>query len=52
MVGPPNRSVEAMVEDIKAFSRESFLEKYPELMEKSGERPEVWDDAYFAETIG
>ena len=36
-------SVEAMVEDIKAFSKKSFLEKYPDLMEKNGEMPEIWD---------
>jgi REP element-mobilizing transposase RayT len=45
-------SVEAMVGDIKAFSRKSLLEKYPDLMEKNGGRPGVWDDAYFSETIG
>jgi hypothetical protein len=45
-------SVEAMIKEIKAFSRKSFLEKYPDLMEKNGERPAIWDDAYFSETIG
>ena len=45
-------SVEAMIKEVKAFSRKSFIEKYPDLMEKNGERPVIWDDAYFAETIG
>ncbi len=45
-------SVEVMARNIKTSSRKAFREKYPGLFEKFGKGFEVWDEAYFSETIG
>jgi REP element-mobilizing transposase RayT len=44
-------SVEEMVHRIKRFSNNAILEKYPFVREKFRKDAEIWDEAYFAETV-
>ena len=45
-------SVEEMVHRIKRFSNNAILKKYPFVREKFIKDAEIWDEAYFAETVG
>jgi REP element-mobilizing transposase RayT len=45
-------SIEEIVHRIKQFSNKAILEKFPLLRDKLGGNTEIWDEAYFTETIG
>jgi REP element-mobilizing transposase RayT len=45
-------SVETMVKEIKQFSKNAILEKFIDIKEKFDKGIEIWDAAYFSETIG
>lgn len=45
-------SIEEIVHRIKQFSNDAILEKFPLLRDKFGGNTEIWDEAYFVETIG
>jgi REP element-mobilizing transposase RayT len=45
-------SVEEMVHKIKRFSNNAILEEFPSVRDKLGGDTEIWDEAYFVETIG
>ena len=45
-------SVDEMVYKIKGFSNNNIIEKFPSVKDKLGGQAEIWDEAYFAETIG
>ena len=44
-------SVEEMVHKIKRFSINAILEKFPSVRDKLGGDTEIWDEAYFVETV-
>lgn len=41
-----------VVNEIKRFSNNAVLEKFPLLRDKLSGDIEIWDEAYFVETIG
>ena len=45
-------SIEEIVHRIKQFSNDAILEKFPLIRDKIGNDTEIWDEAYFTETIG
>ena len=45
-------SIEEIVHRIKRFSSDAILEKFPLIRDKIGNDTEIWDEAYFTETIG
>jgi putative transposase len=45
-------SVETMVQDIKGFSENAMLARFVEMKEKLDGKFELWDAAYYSETIG
>jgi putative transposase len=45
-------SIEEIVYRIKQFSKDVILEKYPLITDTLGSSTEIWDEAYFVETIG
>jgi len=45
-------SVEEMIHRIKRFSNNAILEKYSSVREKFVKNAEIWDEAYFVETVG
>ena len=45
-------SVEEMVHKIKRFSNNAILKEFPSVRDKLGGNTEIWDEAYFVETIG
>ena len=45
-------SIEEIVHRIKQFSNDAILEKFPLLRDKLSGDTEIWDEAYFTETIG
>jgi len=45
-------SIEEIAHRIKQFSNDAILEKYPLLRDKLSGNTEIWDEAYFSETIG
>ncbi len=45
-------SVEKIVNKIKKFSNNAMLEEFPSLKDKLSVHAEIWDEAYFVETIG
>jgi len=45
-------SIEEIVHRIKQFSNDAILEKFPLLRDKISGDAEIWDKAYFVETIG
>ena len=45
-------SVEEMVHRIKRFSNNAILDKYSYVREKFVKNAEIWDEAYFVETVG
>ena len=45
-------TVEAVVHRIKRFPNNAILEKFPSVRDKLGGDTEIWDEAYFVETIG
>ena len=45
-------SIEEIVHRIKQFSNHAILEKFPLLRDKISGDAEIWDKAYFVETIG
>lgn len=45
-------SIEEIVYRIKKFSNHAILEKFPLIRDALGENTEIWDQAYFVETIG
>jgi REP element-mobilizing transposase RayT len=46
------RSVEDMVSDIKKASAGPILEEFAVLRDKLGRKMDLWDEAYFVETVG
>jgi len=47
-----NLSIEELAHRIKQFSNDVILEKFPLIKDKLGRNAEIWDEAYFTETIG
>ena len=45
-------SIEEMVQRMKRISNNALMEKFPLLSENLGGNTEIWDDAYFVETVG
>jgi putative transposase len=45
-------SIEEIVHRIKRVSSDVILEKFPLIKDKLGGNTEIWDKAYFTETIG
>jgi len=45
-------SIEEIVYRIKQFSNDAILEKFPLVRDTLGGNTEIWDEAYFVETIG
>jgi len=45
-------SVEEIVHRIKQFSNKAILEEFPFIRDKLGGGTDIWDEAYFTETIG
>ena len=45
-------SIEEIIHRIKQFSNDAILEKFPLIRDKLGNDTEIWDEAYFTETIG
>ncbi|MBW2228167.1 MAG: transposase, partial [Deltaproteobacteria bacterium] len=45
-------SIEEVVHRIKRFSNDAILEKFPLIRDKLSGNIEIWDEAYFTETIG
>ena len=46
------RSVETIVKEIKRFSKKTLLGKYIDIKDRLDAGNELWDTAYFSETIG
>ncbi|MCK4791840.1 MAG: transposase [Desulfobacteraceae bacterium] len=46
------RSLEGMANDIKRLSAQTILEKFPSLRDTLGASINIWDEAYFVETVG
>ena len=44
--------IEEIVNKIKRFPNNAILEKFPIIGDKLGGNTEIWDEAYFVETIG
>jgi REP element-mobilizing transposase RayT len=44
--------VEKIVNSIKQFSSHAILKKFPLIKDMLGGNTEIWDQAYFVETIG
>ncbi|MFC1815951.1 transposase [Thermodesulfobacteriota bacterium] len=45
-------SIEEIIYRIKQFSNDAISEKFPLIRDKLGGNTQIWDDAYFVETIG
>ena len=45
-------SIDEMVHKIKRFSNNAMVEECPLVRDKLGGNTEIWDEAYFVETIG
>ena len=45
-------SIEEVVQRIKRFTKNTILEEFSLLREKFGANIEIWDEAYFVETVG
>ena len=45
-------SIEKIVYRTKKFSNDTILEKFPLIRDTLGGNTEIWDEAYFVETIG
>jgi REP element-mobilizing transposase RayT len=45
-------SLEEIIHKIKKFSNDAILERFPLIKDKLGRDTEIWDEAYFVETIG
>lgn len=45
-------SMEEIANRVKRFSGNAVLEKFPAINERLGENAEIWDGAYFVESIG
>ncbi|MBL7179872.1 MAG: transposase [Desulfobacterales bacterium] len=45
-------AVEEIIHRIKRFSNNVILEKFPLIRDNLGGNAEIWDEAYFVETIG
>jgi REP element-mobilizing transposase RayT len=46
------KSVETIIHKIKEFSENSIVERFPDAGERIAAGIEIWDKAYFAETMG
>jgi len=44
-------SIDEMVHRIKRFSNDAIVEKFPSVRDKLGGNTEIWDEAYFMETV-
>jgi len=44
-------SIDEMVHRIKRFSNNAIVEKFPSVRDKLGGDTEIWDEAYFMETV-
>lgn len=44
-------SIEEHINRIKDYTQDKILGEYPIFKEKAGESNDIWDDAYFAETV-
>ena len=45
-------SVESMAQKIKQYSENAILAEFPDIRENVGPKMKIWDEAYFAETLG
>jgi REP element-mobilizing transposase RayT len=45
-------SIEEMVQRIKRFTNEAMLEEFPSVRGSLGDDTDIWDEAYFVETVG
>ena len=45
------QSPETIVKKMKRFSKEEIMKKFPELKERISPEMEIWDEAYFVETM-
>jgi len=45
-------SIEEMVQGMKRFSNKTIVDTFPLLRDKLGGNSEIWDEAYFVETLG
>jgi len=45
-------SIEEIVHTIKQFSNDAILKRFPVIKDKFGGDTEIWDEAYFTDTIG
>ena len=46
------KSVETIIQEIKEFSENAIVERFPDAGERVAAGIEIWDEAYFAETMG
>ena len=46
------KSVETIIHKIKEFSENAIVERFPDVRERVATGIEIWDEAYFAETVG
>jgi len=46
------KSVETIIHKIKEFSKNAIIERFPDAGERVAAGIEIWDEAYFAETMG
>jgi len=44
--------VETIIQEIKKFSRNAIVERFLDAGERIAAGIEIWDEAYFAETVG
>lgn len=47
-----DKSVETIVKQIKRYSNKALLDRFVDLRERVGKENELWDIAYFTETVG
>jgi hypothetical protein len=50
-VSDGEKSVETIVQEIKRFSKNSILDKFIAIKDRLNTGNELWDTAYFSETI-
>ena len=52
MLSDGGESVETIVQEIKRSSKNAILDKFVDIKDRLETGNEIWDTAYFAETIG
>jgi REP element-mobilizing transposase RayT len=46
------KSLETIAQNLKRFSKNNVLNRFPEFKEKQGSSSNIWDKAYYCETLG